>query len=583
MKTITIEHLARVEGNGGVKATIDGKLVTDVKFNIFEGPRLIEKLTVGRTPEEDVSMSPRICAICSISHKNAVLRAMENALAVEVPEKVILARELMHMGEMIESHSLHIFYLALPDYLGFPNAIAMASQFAFEVKIALEMKEFGNHIMEVLSGRYIHGENPVIGGFGQFPMKEELIWIKNRAIQFMPFVMKTVNLFCELDYPNSPEEETLYACCEPGNDSFGFWGDEIFLSSGEKIFRDDYKKLTNEFVVSHSYAKRSRYNGEPYSVGALARVNNLGERLEGEAGKSFEKYFNERWKKNPLFHNAAQALEILYCFERIPQLVDAMLQIPEDPPIVKYNAEEGKGTGLVEAPRGLLIHHHEISDGLVGHVDIITPTAQNAEDIERYCQIAAQKLLDEGQEDGIRERMEIVVRAFDPCISCSAHLARVENAPQDSWEGKIDSIKSQGKPFFIGVGNPNRSDDALGIHIAKRLREKGLENVWLETELRGEDLPFEDPIEHPIVFLDAVDTQDEPGKITLIPFEYMFRQVSLSHKLAPFAKVFKSSAQVKNTYILGVQPESLAEGREVTTPVQQAVDKILNRLLNGKH
>jgi sulfhydrogenase subunit alpha len=580
MKKITIEHLARVEGNGGVTATIDGKIVTDVKFNIFEGPRLIERLTVGRTPEEDVSMSPRICAICSISHKNAVLRAMENALSVTVPQKVHLARELMHMGEMIESHSLHIYYLALPDYVGFPNAIAMASKFAFEVKIALEMKEFGNHVMQVLSGRYIHGENPVIGGFGKLPTKEELLWIKNRAIQFLPFVHKTVSLFCELNYPDCPEEDTLYACCEPGDNAYGFWGDEILLSTGEKIFRDDYKKFTNEFVVSHSYAKRSRYKGEPYSVGALARVNNLGERLEGEAGKSYKKYFNERWKRNPLFHNAAQALEILYCFERIPPLIDEMFQFPEDPALVKYTAKEGKGTGLVEAPRGLLIHHHEIKDGLVDHVDIITPTAQNAEDIERYCQIAAQKLLDEGQENKIRDRMDIVIRAFDPCISCSAHLAKVKKAPLGNWKEKLDKIRSHGELVFVGVGNQDRSDDALGIHIAKKLREKGVDNVWLETEIREKDLTFGNPENHPIVFLDAVDIQEEPGKITLIPFEYMFRQVSLSHKFAPFIQAFKSNEQLKNSYILGIQPESLKEGGKISTPVCEAVGNILACLLN---
>lgn len=580
MKKITIEHLARVEGNGGVTATIDGKVVTAVKFNIFEGPRLIEKLTVGRTPEEDVSMSPRICAICSISHKNAVLRAMENALSVNVPKKVYLARELMHMGEMIESHSLHVYYLALPDYVGFPNAIAMASKFAFEVKIALEMKEFGNHIMQVLSGRYIHGENPVIGGFGKFPTKEELNWIKNRAIQFMPFVHKTVSLFCELSYPDCPEEDTLYACCEPGNDAYGFWGDEILLSTGEKIFRDDYKKLTNEFVVSHSYAKRSRYNGEPYSVGALARVNNLGERLEGEAGEAYRKYFNERWKRNPLFHNAAQALEILYSFERIPRLIDEMLQIPDDPPIVEYTVKEGKGTGLVEAPRGLLIHHHEIKEGLVDHVDIITPTAQNAEDIERYCQIAAQKLLDDDQEDKIRDRMDIVVRAFDPCISCSAHLAEVKKAPLGNWKKQLDDIRSQGSPLFIGVGNQDRSDDALGIYIAQELREQGVGDVWLETEVRAEDLTSGKSGIHPIIFLDAIDIQEEPGKITLIPFEYMFRQVSLSHKFTPFIHVFKNNEQLKNAYILGIQPESVKQGGKISPPVREAVGHILACLLN---
>ena len=124
VKKISVDHLARVEGNGGISATIDGKIVTDVKFSIYEGPRLVERLTVGKTPEEDVNIVPRICAICSLSHKYAVLRAMENALSVKVSPKVALFRELMHLGEMIESHSLHLYYLALPDYVGFPNSFA---------------------------------------------------------------------------------------------------------------------------------------------------------------------------------------------------------------------------------------------------------------------------------------------------------------------------------------------------------------------------------------------------------------------------------------------------------------------------
>jgi len=261
MKRISVDHLARVEGNGGISATIDGKIVTDVKFSIYEGTRLVERLTVGKTPEEVVNIAPRICAICSISHKYAAIRAMESALSIRVSPKVSLLRELMHLGEMIESHSLHTYYLALPDYVGFPNAIAMASKFDFEVKIALEMKEFGNHILKTASGRYIHGENPVIGGFGKFPSEQALIWIKSRAIQFMPFVLKTVSLFCELDYPDCPEEDTIYACCNPGKKKYGFQGDEIILSTGEIINKDDYQSLTNEFVVSHSYAKHSRFQG----------------------------------------------------------------------------------------------------------------------------------------------------------------------------------------------------------------------------------------------------------------------------------------------------------------------------------
>ncbi|MBD3414531.1 MAG: hydrogenase maturation protease [Candidatus Aminicenantes bacterium] len=580
MKKISVDHLARVEGNGGISATIDGKVVSDVKFSIYEGPRLIEKLTLGLTPEEDVSMSPRICAICTLSHKNAVLRAMENALQVEIHPKSYLCRELMHMGEMIESHSLHVYYLALPDYLGFPNAIAMASDFEFEVKIALEMKHFANHIMKVLSGRYIHGENPIIGGFGKFPSREELLFIKNRAIQFMPFVKKTVELFCELDYPDVPEQETVYACCEPGNNKYGFWGDEIVLSTGEKFFRDDYKNLTNEYVVSHSYCKRSRYQGEPYSVGALARVNNLGDRLSGETSKMYEKYFNKRWTVNPLFHNAAQALEISYCFERIVELVNEILEFKEDPEPVAYTVKNGKGTGLVEAPRGLLIHHHEVKDGRVSNVDIVTPTAQNAEDIEKYCHTAAQKLLDSRQEDQIKPRMELVVRAFDPCISCSAHMAEVKHVPKGNWKTKLKQITEQRSPVFIGVGKPDFRDDASGIKIAEKLRDLKLHDVWLESEIIRDHQLERYNKQHTLIFFDAVDFNEKAGKITVLSMESVLNHSQLSHKFIPFVSNIKNPNMLNNAYVVGIQPESVQEGTGLSSSVQKAVNDIINHLNN---
>jgi sulfhydrogenase subunit alpha len=579
MKKISVDNLARVEGSGGISATVDGRVVTEVKFSIYEGPRLVERLTVGKTPAEDVNLVPRICAICTLSHKYAVLRAMENALAVKVPPKVTLFRELMHLGEMIESHSLHIYYLALPDYVGFPNAIAMAAEFDLEVKIALEMKEFGNHIMKTASGRYIHGENPVIGGFGKFPSEQDLIWIKSRAIHFMPFVLKTVSLFCELDYPDCPEEDTVFACCNPAQNKYGLAGDEIILSTGEIIDKEDYKSLTNEFVVSHSYAKHSRYKGEPYSVGALARVNNLGERLTGEAGKMYKKYFNTRWKKNPLFNNAAQALEILYAFERIPKVIDKMLKLP-DPPLVEYTAKEGKGTGIVEAPRGLLIHSYEISSGLVSETDIITPTAQNAEDIERYCRLAAQKLLDQGEENKIKDRMDLVVRAYDPCISCSAHMAEIKKAPPEDWRTKLEKTLKKGSPLFVGVGQRNRSDDRAGLELASELRKNGLKDVWLESEIKEIEPPWKDRPHHPLVFLDAVDFREKPGKVIFLPLHYIFSQTALSHRLLPFISSDMGYERLKNSFVLGIQPESVEEGPEISSPVRQALEKVLVQIMN---
>lgn len=580
MKKISVEHLARVEGNGGISATIDGNVVSEVNFIINEGPRLIEKLVLGRTPEEDASMSPRICAICTCSHKNAVLRAMENALNIQISQKSYLLRELMHMGEFIESHSLHTFYLALPDFVGFPNAVAMASQYEFEVKIALEMKHFGNHIMKVTNGRYIHGENAIIGGFGKYPSREELIWIKERAINFMPFVQKTVDLFCGLDYPDAPDAETTYVCCEPGDDRFGFWGDEIIVSTGDKIFRNDYAQLTNEFVVPHSYAKHSRYQGKPFSVGALARIVNIGERLQGEAGKMYKKYYTPQWKTNPFFHNPARTLEIMHCFERIPVLVDEFLRLEEKSSTVEYKIQDGKGTGIVEAPRGLLIHHHEITKGKVTYADIITPTAQNAEDIERYCHIAAQKLLDQGQEDKIRSRMDMVVRAFDPCISCSAHMAEVKQAPVDAWKNKLNEIKSQGDPLYIGVGNEARSDDGVGIQLALELRKKGNHQVLLESEITEQENLGISANQQPLIFLDAIDFNEAPGKVTLIPLNYVLQNTALSHRFLPVISGIINYTQAKNAYVLGIQPLSIQAGSQVSPQVRSVMTEILEQIDN---
>lgn len=580
MNTISIDHLARVEGNGGIHATIDGKVVSEVKFTINEGPRLTEKLVLGRTPDEDVSMSPRICAICTCSHKNGVLRAMENAMDIKISRKSYILRELMHMGEFIESHALHTFYLALPDFLGYPNAIAMAADYDLEVKIALEMKHFGNHIMKVTNGRFIHGENAIIGGFGKYPTREEMQFIQERAIQFMPFVHKTVDLFCGIDYPDSPNAETLYVCCEPGENKFGFWGDEILLSTGETFARDDYQKLTNEFIVPHSYAKHSRYQEKPYTVGALARIVNLGERLTGEAGKMYQKYFDPKWKTNPFYHNASRSLEIMYAFERIPELVDEFLSIEDSESKVACEYKNGKGTGIVEAPRGLLIHHHEVTDGKVSYVDIITPTAQNAGDIERYCQLAAQDLLDLGKEEAIRDRLDIVVRAFDPCISCSAHMAEVKSAPSDNWKTKLAEIKEKGAPIYVGVGNPVLADDAAGINLAQALTDSGIQDVLMESDIEdNEDLWIKDE-QRPLIFLDAIDFQDTPGKITLLPLNTVLQNSSLSHKILPSISAMMNYPQIKNAYLLGIQPESILEGRQMSTSVKQAIEQILEQTLN---
>lgn len=425
MRQIKVEHLSRVEGHGAITVEIDGKKVTDVKFEVLEGPRLFETITIGKTPLENLSIVPRICAICTLSHKYASLRGLEKCLGVEIPEKTHWMRELMMAGEAIESHALHVYLLALPDLLGYPNAVAMVNRYAEAVVQGLTLKKFGNSVMELCSGRATHGENPTIGGFGKYPTNQQLYAIRDEVDTLKSYAKGVIDILGGMQYPDFYEKETTFACCNPPNNEYGLVSDEIILSDGQKFSCEDYKKITNERVVSHSFAKRSLYKGAPFSVGSLARINNLGDRLKGEAGQMYEKYKNPRWKKNPIYNNLAQAIELLYALERIPELVDRIVEL-KDPPLAKPTKRSGKGTGAVEAPRGTLYHSYEIKDGRMAKVDIITPTAQNYEDIEKYLRLAAEHMVADGRKDEeIRFQLEMIARAYDPCISCSAHLVKI--------------------------------------------------------------------------------------------------------------------------------------------------------------
>jgi sulfhydrogenase subunit alpha len=333
----------------------------------------------------------------------------------------------MHLGETLESNSLHVFVLALPDFLGYPSAIAMMDKYGDEVAGALALKKFANHVMEVTSGRMIHGENPTIGGFGKFPEEEVLLDIKKTAEEQLAFAEAGVGIVAGLEVPSFFESDTTFMCCEPGDGKYGLVGDSIRISNGEVVPVDEYRKLTNEKFCSHSAAKHCLYKNQPYTVGAIARMNNLGDRMKGRAGKLFKKHWNERWLRNPVFNNLAQAIEIVWALEQIPKVVDGLLKIKKDPELVQPTRQDGEGVGAVEAPRGTLYHGYKIKDGLVADANLIIPTGQSLEDIERFLKIAVEDMLKRGEDDEtIRQTSEILVRSYDPCISCSTHLVEVE-------------------------------------------------------------------------------------------------------------------------------------------------------------
>lgn len=423
-REVVIEHVARIEGHGAIRVLIDEGKVKEVKFEVFEGPRFIERVLVGKMYYEVPDIVARICSICPDPHQVAAVRALEKALGVTVDWQTEMLRELQLLADVISSHALHLYLLALPDYLGYPDALSMVDKYGREVRLGLQLKKAGNALKEVLTGRSIHGCTVKPGGYTKVPSPSELEGLADVLRQSMEGAILAVKLFSSLKCPDFARDENMFMALDPG-DTYGFSGNYVLVSTGERYPVEDYKKLTNEVVVPHSTAKHSYYNSKSFMVGALARIALNRKKLRGQAADMLMELEPKLDLANPLTNNLAQAIETVYAVERAIEIIDELLDRGLKQEVgIKIKPKEGMGVGAVEAPRGILYHCYELdAEGRVVKADIITPTAQNVANIERYIRISAERLISRGEE--LELPLELVVRAYDPCISCSAHLVKI--------------------------------------------------------------------------------------------------------------------------------------------------------------
>ena len=424
-RTIAVNHLARVEGHGGIKVVLDGNTVERLEFDIFEGLRLFEGLVVGRTLDEIPAIVSRICAICSHGHTVTALKALERALGVEVSPQTEMLRNLSFQGQNVESHALHVFVLALPDVLGHASVVTLAAEAPDVVAMALRLKKLGNTLQEVTGGRAVHPVNLVLGGFGRVPTLDEMLDLRRDLEAGLEDCKRAVDVLAGIRMPDFVSEEIRVAALVPENGSF-FFGDTMALSTGERVPVASYRELTNERVVSHSTAKHSSHRGKSYMLGSLARLTLHGDRIGGLAREAWERVGLALPSRNIVANNVAQAIEMIYSVEQALFLVTRLLEAglrPEPP--VPFRVHASSGAAATEVPRGTLFHSYTLDDaGRILAADIITPTAQNllnAEDQMRATVRDAKGATD----DELRHRLEIVARAYDPCISCSVHLVRM--------------------------------------------------------------------------------------------------------------------------------------------------------------
>jgi sulfhydrogenase subunit alpha len=423
-RTIVVDHLARIEGHAGITVTIDGDRVDQVQFDVFEGLRLFEGLVRGRPVVEVAGIVSRICAICSHGHAITALQALERALEVPVSPQTERLRELAFHGAAIESHALHVFCLALPDLLRHASVIELAGVAPEMVATALRLKKLGNTIQEVIGGRAVHPVSYAIGGFSRLPSGAELARLREALLAGLEDCEQAVQAVESIEVPAFAAESIRCAAIVPREGSW-FFGDAIHLGAGRRIAVADYRTLTNERAVPHSTARHARVDGEPYMVGALPRLTLNGARVAGRARDAWNRLGPTVPCRNVVMNDVAQLVELVYSVEQARAIVEEMLERPLVPePRRKYAPKAGRGAAASEVPRGLLFHSYEIdAQGRIAAADVITPTAQNCAHVEEQFRAAVRREPDAADDD-LRHRLEIIARAYDPCVSCSVHVIR---------------------------------------------------------------------------------------------------------------------------------------------------------------
>jgi coenzyme F420-reducing hydrogenase alpha subunit len=405
-----IDILTRVEGHGSVELIREGNRIVDARLRLHESPRLFEALLVGRNCDELAEIACRICSICSTVHKVVALQAVEQALEIRISHQTGLLRELAVQGGQIESHALHIFCLALPDYLGAGGFPGLATVAPRELQMGLRIKALGNLIQETVGGRAIHPFNLLIGGVGTVPTNEQLHRLADQLATIYEDTTATIALIAGLRESLQPIP-ALPACAVAGGPPL--FGDHLETSTGSVISADSAVDWLNEKIEAHTHAKVSRFDGSSiFMVGPLARLT-LNMPPDGKI------QFNTALLSSSL---PARAVELQQAVRRAILLVDRLLREelhPEQRAVVAPHA--GTGTALIEAPRGSLLHSYTLDEkGICRAVNIITPTAINQAAIEQSLKILV-TTMDGADYDQIKNAAECLIRCFDPCISCAVH------------------------------------------------------------------------------------------------------------------------------------------------------------------
>ncbi len=428
-----VGYLTRVEGEGSLSLRVSDGAVVEARLKIFEAPRYFERLVVGRTGDEVIDIVARICGICPIAYQMTAVHAFEDLYGIEVDPSVRALRRLLYCGEWIQSHALHVYLLHAPDYLGYPSALAMAADHREVVEQGLALKKLGNELIAALGGRPVHPISVRIGGFSKAPRRADLDGIRQALDTAVDQALATVRLVASWDPPALEHTQPLVAMRDA--DEYPYNHGRIVSTDGLDLAPGAWGEAFEEHHLEGTNALHARTrDGKVYLLGPTARIALAAGQLHPLAAEALEATgLRDAIRTNIHRSIVARAVELLHACAEARDLIDGYR--PPSLPKVPFTPQAGIAAWSTEAPRGLLHHRYEVDEqGHVTHAQIVPPTSQNQGAIEADLAAFAPAVLDLPHEEATR-RLEMLIRAYDPCISCATHFLDLRIVNQRTGEG----------------------------------------------------------------------------------------------------------------------------------------------------
>ncbi|MEM3441021.1 MAG: nickel-dependent hydrogenase large subunit, partial [Candidatus Bathyarchaeia archaeon] len=374
-------------------------------------------------------ITSRICGICSIGHTLASLKATEAAMGITISQQDLKLRKLALHAENMQSHILHLGFLVLPDLMDVGSVIPLASSHPNEVKTVLRVHRLANEMSNMICGRTTHPQRLLPGGFSKIPTMKELTALRDRLKAAIPDLQALAELFKSRmhKFPDFSRETEFIALTSP--EEYALYDGKIASTDTGTAPVNEYLLFTNEYIVPHSTAKWAKHARESYMVGALARFNINYNLLSPLAKKTAEMFKLKPICHNPFMNNIAQLVEVVHSVEDSIKLINELeaAGLRSQPDYYKPEAKvkAGRGVGAVEVPRGILFHDYKYNEkGVCVKANCVIPTNQNHGNIELDLKALLPKILGKTPKE-IELSLEMLVRAYDPCISCSTHCVKV--------------------------------------------------------------------------------------------------------------------------------------------------------------